>query len=207
MDNVNNLNELWYFMKENIQYGWTNKNHEVRQYGDSRQGEEYFLHSSEETLKSGYGICLDQVEVEKEFCRKKGIQFKTISFNFKNEDGSYKNSGHTFLVANEDGKWKYFERAFEPCLNLVEFESLEEAIATPIACYMSCYDSLKLEDIDFMNIYLNPNYKPGMNTQEIFEIEFSAQNIKEELCSLLKEKYRELNLEETAQTEEKSFEV
>lgn len=192
-NNINNLEELWNFMKNNIKYGWTNNNHEYRDFDDNRKNDEYFIHSAIETISDGYGICMDQVQLEKEFCEFKKIPYTTISFQFKDDKGNYLNYGHTFIIAYEDGEFKYFERAFAPNANIVGFNTLEEAISKSIAYYIMCFDDLKLQSVDNMLLYINPNYKVGMTTKEIFETELNCNNKINEYIEQIKTIIKELS--------------
>lgn len=191
--NINNLDELWDFMKNNIKYGWTNKNHEFRDFNDSRKNDEYFIHSAAETIKDGYGICMDQVQLEKEFCESKKIPYTVVSFQFKDENGNYLSYGHIFIVAHENGEFKYFERAFEPNANIVGFPTLEEAISKPIAYYMMCFDELKMQSVDNMLLYINPEYKAGMKTKEVFETELKCDNKASEYAEQIKRIIKEFS--------------
>ena len=65
--NLKTPDDLWKYMHDNIKYGWTNKNGEFREYNDSRQNEEYYIHSPKETVERKSGICSDQVLLEKDW--------------------------------------------------------------------------------------------------------------------------------------------
>ena len=190
--NIKDLNELWHFMKKNIDYAWTNKKHERRELYDDRMKEEYFIHSAYETIEDGCGICLDQVQLEKEFCEAKKIPYTMVCIQFKDKKDNYLSRGHTFMVAYEDHQYKYFERAFLPCANVVPFDSLEEAIVTVISYYIMCFDDLSIKSVNNMLIYIDPDYKVGMTTQEVFSVEINSENKTSEFSEQIKKKLKEL---------------
>ena len=101
--------QLWKYMHENIKYGWTNKKGEFREYNDSRQHKEYYLHSPQETVERKSGICGDQVLLEKAWFNHHNIENHIISFGFKDDNGKRIGGGHVFLVYIMDGKYYYFE--------------------------------------------------------------------------------------------------
>ena len=128
--------DLWKYMHENIRYGWTNKNGEFREYNDPRQKEEYYFHSPEETVERKSGICGDQVLLEKAWFDYHHIENHIVSFGFKDSTGKRIGGGHIFLLYVMNGKYYYFENAFSPCANIVEFDTLNELIGTAIAAYL-----------------------------------------------------------------------
>ena len=128
--------ELWKYMHENIKYGWTNKNGEFREYNDSRQSKEYYFHSPQETVERKSGICGDQVLLEKDWFNHHNIENHIISFGFKDNIGNRIGGGHVFLIYVINKKYYYFENAFVPCANIIEFDTLDELIGTAIAAYL-----------------------------------------------------------------------
>ena len=168
--------QLWKYMHENIKYGWTNKKGEFREYNDSRQHEEYYLHSPQETVERKSGICGDQVLLEKAWFNHHNIENHIISFGFKDKNGKRIGGGHVFLVYIMDKKYYYFENAFAPCANIVEFDSFNELIGTAIATYLLATNNTDKTDKLFatvdghlsINSSTQQNYKETINDEDIY---------------------------------------
>ena len=125
-------------MHKNIKYGWTNKSGEFREYGDSRMMEEYYFPSPEETVERKSGLCGDQVLLEKMWFDYHKIENHIVQFGFKNDDNKRIGGGHTFLVYVDNGKYYYFENAFAPSANIVEYDNFNELVGTAVAIYLLC---------------------------------------------------------------------
>ena len=169
--------QLWKYMHENIKYGWTNKKGEFREYNDSRQHKEYYLHSPQETVERKSGICGDQVLLEKAWFNHHNIENHIISFGFKDDNGKRIGGGHVFLVYIMDGKYYYFENAFAPCANIIEFNTLKELIGTVIAAYLTATNNTEKTNKLYVTIDghlsigndTNKNYEETINDKDIYE--------------------------------------
>ena len=159
--------DLWHYMHKNIKYGWTNKYGEYRDYGDSRMFEEYYFHSPKETIERKSGLCGDQVLLEKMWFDYKKIENHIITFGFKNNDGKKMGGGHTFLVYIKDNKYYYFENAFMPCANIVEFDSFDELVGTVIASYLIVTNNT--DKINNLFITIDGHIKINSTTQQNYE--------------------------------------
>lgn len=159
--------DLWHYMHENIKYGWTNKKGEFREYGDPRMMEEYYFHSPEETVDRQSGLCGDQVLLEKMWFDHHKIENHIVSFGFKDEKGKRIGGGHTFLVYKDNDKFYYFENAFMPCANIVEFDDFNELVGTAIAMYLLCTNNKDKTDKIFTTI--DGNLSINSNTQQHYE--------------------------------------
>lgn len=159
--------DLWCYMHENTKYGWTNKDGKFREYDDPRKFEEYYFHSPEETVERKSGLCGDQVLLEKMWFDNKKIENHVVTFGFKNDEGKIIGGGHTFLVYVENNKYYYFENAYAPCANIVEFDTFHELIGTAIAAYLIATNNTDKKDKLFVTI--DGYFKINSNTQQDYE--------------------------------------
>lgn len=180
--------DLWRYMHETIKYGWTNKNGEFREYSDPRMLEEYYFHSPEETVERKSGLCGDQVLLEKMWFDHKKIENHIVSFGFKDDEGKKIGGGHTFLVYKENNKYYYFENAFAPCANIVEFDSFNELVGTAIATYLIATNNTDKIDKLFATVdgHLNINSNTQQNYIETINDEDIYNNYREEVNRGLK---------------------
>lgn len=159
--------DLWHYMHENIKYGWTNKDGEFREYGDPRMMEEYYFHSPEETVERKSGLCGDQVLLEKMWFDYHKIENHIVQFGFKNDDGKKIGGGHTFLVYVDNGKYYYFENAFMPSANIIEFDNFKELVGTEIAVYLLCTNNT--DKVDKIYTTVDGHLSINSNTQEHYK--------------------------------------
>lgn len=180
--------DLWHYMHDNIKYGWTNKNGGFREYGDPRMLEEYYFHSPEETVERKSGLCVDQVLLEKRWFDHKKIDNHIVSFGFKDDKGKKNGGGHTFLVYIENNKYYYFENAFAPCANIVEFDSFNELVGTVIATYLIATNNTDKTDKLFATVdgHLSINSNTQQHYIETINDEDIYNNYREEVNKGLK---------------------
>lgn len=86
--------------------------------------EYYYLQSPKELLEKKYGVCWDQVELERHLLEKKNIPSKSyfiIAYDNKIEPT------HTFLVV-ENIKYYWIEHSWEPFRGIWEYNTLKELL-------------------------------------------------------------------------------
>lgn len=124
--------ELLSFMKNNIKYGFIGekdgKIYSPEQEGWGKGGSPaQRLQSPEEILGSGYGICWEQVELEKQWFAKNNFEFKTFLLMF-GKDVSQKNPAHTLLAYKKDNNWYWFENTLDSHNGIHKFDSLDDLV-------------------------------------------------------------------------------
>lgn len=148
------LNQL-----NDIEYGFVDSNKNI--YPDSLKdwssnfSELYRLQSPEELIKNKYGVCWDQVELERFYLAKKNIESKSyfiIAYDNKQEPT------HTFIVVKAD-KYYWLEHSWEPYRGVHEYNSLNELL---IDVKIKFEESLKKQNVRDYKIaiyeYDKPNY-------------------------------------------------
>ena len=138
--------ELYDFMSKNIKYGFCS-NLDKKIYSRLEMNNDllyekllfntYFLQTPEEVLKSGYGICYDQVEFERRWFQTHGYEVKTYYTPYHN---------HAFLIYKDGNTYSIFERSIKKYNGIYSKDSLEEAIEE--------YKKMQLENTDIQDIKL-----------------------------------------------------
>ena len=105
----------------------------------------YKLRVGEDFIKSGYGVCWDFCELEREFFLSKKIEHECYfieSFVNRQEGGPT----HTFALFKENRKWFWFEYAWQFNRGIWQYASKEEALADVLKKFEVFYDR-RLYDI------------------------------------------------------------
>jgi len=160
--NINNPEQLFKFMKENIKYGWvTNKRVVANDKND--MWKEYILLSPSEVLSYGIGTCTDQVEYQRDFFETHNYLFYTYFIQVKRQKDW---PGHAFLIYKSGNKWYWFEHAWEAYQGIHEFNTKEEVLDYVTQSFIKHCSVLKCENNDF---YLSSYDKliPGINHSDI----------------------------------------
>jgi hypothetical protein len=110
-EKIKSPEELAAFLRENNEYGFIAPDGRVCATGEEidEAWEEYALQSPRETIQSGYGVCWDVTELERDWFAKNGYEHKTVFMMFDEEDRGLPT--HTYLAFKKDGKWYWFEHS------------------------------------------------------------------------------------------------
>lgn len=180
-EEIRSPDELLNFMRQNIRYGFVDKGGHIYKDVEEEDAEkawetECIVQDADELIKTGYGTCWDQVELERKWFEENHYLYKTIFIWFELErDGGLPT--HTFLLYKEDKKWFWFEYAFFLYQGIHEFDSKEEAI-----------EYVKEKQLEYaMNSYVIPNEykkylkdceygKPNKNLDVTSYLEFVTSN-------------------------------
>lgn len=156
--------ELYRFMKENIKYGffssWDKKTHSRSEINNDLLYEKllfntYSLQTPEEVLKRGYGICYDQVELERFFFETHGYDVKTYYTPYHN---------HAFLIYRDKNQYCIFERSIKKLNGIYSKNSLEEVL--------NYYKKMQLKDtnIDNIKFYEYQNVEFGCGIYDFIDL-------------------------------------
>ncbi len=124
--------ELLQFMQQNIKYGFVSKTGKIYDNPNSEEWQnDWYLNcivqNGDSLLKTKYGTCWDQVELERKWFEENSYNFKTIYIWFEVNRPSNLPT-HTFLVFEENSKFYWFEHAFYDNQGIHEFETINDAI-------------------------------------------------------------------------------
>ena len=112
---------------DDINYGYLYKGIDIYPHKkwNKKFNEIYKLQINNELEKTKYGVCWDQVELERYYFEKANLNFN--SYFIVNDDNK-KYETHTFIIVNLNNKYYWFEHSFEKYRGIHEFNSLEDAL-------------------------------------------------------------------------------
>jgi hypothetical protein len=121
--------DLLSFMKQNINYGFIGKEgekiyspqHDVWRNGPQPEPK---IQDTEELLKSGYGTCWEQTELERRWFSENNFEFKTLLLMF-GENISSKNPAHALLTYKKEDMWHWFENTLDNYIGIHPFNNLD----------------------------------------------------------------------------------
>ena len=173
---IDNPHELYKFMQIYIKYGfmceldkkiYTRKNTPNSKIYEDLLFNHYYLQKPEEILQSGYGICFDQVELERLWFIKHNYKTFTYYMPFHN---------HTFLIFNINSHYGIFERTLKRINGIYYCDSLNDAL--------NYYQKLQLEDKDLdWELYKYENIPFSINFNEFIS---TVKNDKNKVLRLKK---------------------
>lgn len=136
--------ELYSYMKKNIQYGFISSK-DLKPYVRDEMHHDwlyekllfhtYYLQKPEDLLKSRHGICYDQVELERKWFLEHGYPVWTYYTTYYN---------HAFLIYQDGSRYALYERSIKKYNGIYFFHSLEEAL--------SYYKKIQLENTTLKDI-------------------------------------------------------
>ena len=158
--------EIMKVMSE-IEYGWVDKNKNFHKELGEDFEENYQLQSPSELLKSKVGVCYDQVELERYYFSSHIEKVMTYCIIYEAHD-HHKTRTHTFLVYEKNGKYYWFEHAWEKFQGIHEYPSLMDLFFDVKEKFIP--DQVK-EEIEENTIYFFEYQKPSrhLSAQEFFE--------------------------------------
>ena len=164
---INSPHELLEFMSKNINYGYLGKSGRVYQFDDSDFNEkwfnEYILESKENILKTLYGNCWDQVELERYWFKKHGYEIKTIYEMVKvNYDNNY--PSHSFLIfKDKDGFWNWFENSDYENRGIHKFDSINKLLEYQYSKYLDFLKTFNIKEDEIKEIIFAEFEEPQKN--------------------------------------------
>lgn len=117
----NRLQKIMDKMNE-IQYGYKDIYPDNDENWDNNFQNYYHLQSPNELLKTKFGVCWDQVELERYYFKQNNIN--CMSYFIVEYDGK-EYPTHTFMVVQEDNKYFWFEHSWEPYRGIHEYSTLK----------------------------------------------------------------------------------
>lgn len=157
------LNQL-----NDIEYGYVDKNQNIHsddvKNWDSNFGNKYRLQSPEELIKNKYGLCWDQVELERYYLEQKNIESK--SYFIIAYDGNHEQT-HTFIVVKED-KYYWLEHSWQPYRGIHEYNSLSDLLNDVKTEFEKSVELQNIKDYDLV-IYEYSKPKFNLNCTEFME--------------------------------------
>ena len=121
------MNEVedFYNKIKDIKYGWHDKDNVLHtRLVIDKFRKEYKMQKIANILKSGYAICWEMCELQRNFMERKGIEHKTIFVYLNNSN----NECHTFTSFKLDNDWYWFEASWKGKKGIHKFSSLKDIL-------------------------------------------------------------------------------
>ncbi len=112
-------------LMEDIEYGWVDKKQNKYKIFANNFSQEYRLQSPKEVIKNKIGLCWDQVELERYYFKGNAWNIKTYFMVYY--DGN-KCPTHTFLTYEKNGKYYWFEHAWQIFAGIYEYDTIENLL-------------------------------------------------------------------------------
>lgn len=178
--NFKNLNlttpqKLMEFIKNNLNYGFTYRG---KVYTDDKpdfnenMNKFYKLKKGVNFVKSGYGVCWDFCEFERDFFNQLKIKHECyfiVNFLTRSKGGPT----HTFLIYEQKGKWYWFEYAWFNYRGIWEYNSKEEALKDIVSKFIN----LNATNYNHTELYITQKAKAGLDTYNFCEHCFNGQKV------------------------------
>lgn len=111
---------------KDINYGWHDKKGKVHEHlSEGNYQKNFKMQNIKEIKKSNYAVCWEMCELERNYFKKRKINYKTI-FSILTEDKNF--PCHTFLVFEYQKKWYWFEASWKGKKGIHEYNTLEEIL-------------------------------------------------------------------------------
>ncbi len=165
--NLKTPKDLMNYFQTNMKYGFTYRKKvftDMQQDFQKNMDRFYKLRVGDDFLKSGYGVCWDFCELEREFFLSKSIEHECFfieSFVNRQEGGPT----HTFALFQENGKWFWFEYAWAFYRGIWQYSSKQEALKDVVEKFKEFYDR-KLFDV---GVYKTKRICKRLDTFEFVE--------------------------------------
>ncbi len=161
---IKTVQDLYDFLDSNIKYGYLGKSGRVYHYGDedfdNSWKEEYILEDKNDLLRTGYGNCWDQVELERAWFKERNYELKTI-FEMVSLDYDNDYPTHTFLVYKDGDYWYWFEHADYDNRGIHKYDSLDELLDDQYSRYLKLLKAYDITDEEINNIIFTEYDEPN----------------------------------------------
>ncbi len=163
-----------------IEYGWVDENG-VKHYKLEPVlfSQIYMLQTPEELIKSRLGVCWDQVELQRYYFSKTNLVFHSYDIVYIDKN---KMPNHTFFVYEENGKYYWFEHAFEKYKGIHEFNDLKSLLLEVKESFVTTELKDNYDD-NLLNLFEYDRPKEHLYCTECYEHFMSGKNI----TSMIKE--------------------
>ena len=175
-DKIDSPHELLDFMSKNINYGYLGKSGRVYHCDDNDFNDnwfdDYILESKDDILKTLYGTCWDQVELERYWFDKKDYEVKTIFQMVKlNYNNNYPT--HSFLIfRDKNDNWNWFENSDYENRGIHKFESIDKLLKYQYDKYLELLKTFNISDDEINKIIFTEFTKPVRNISAPDYLEF-----------------------------------
>ena len=173
--NIKSPQELLVFM-DDIRYGWLTcgnevilgkrggvwayeKNDKIVESENSMWLNQKIM-SARGIVKYKLGICVDQVELERDFFESNNYKYEIYDIAYRTENSR---SGHAFLVFKDSDGWSYFEHSSSNNRGINKFKNKTTCLKYAVDCFMKNH---QLKDEQTIELRKTPESFSGMNQKK-----------------------------------------
>lgn len=161
-------------LMDSIAYGWCDSEGKFYNNLSSDNCVEYKLLKPRDIIKRGFGVCWDQVELERYYLRSNKLNIKTCFLYY--EDG-INDESHTFLTYQKGNKYYWFEHAWNEFKGIHEYETMDELIQDVKDKFVLKVVKNEL-DMEKLHCYVYDKPKVELSVDEFYEHCKSGEEIK-----------------------------
>lgn len=160
---INTPYELSTYMHFNIAYKWMDQAGELHDELGPMMDTEYSLMTPQEVLENQCGICVDQVELERDWFEKHNYQYEVLNIQIFRENDA---PGHVFLIYFENGKWRWFENAWSTYKGIHSYATREDLIEA-IKYRFIVQNNILEQELDNLKVDTFPKYPSHFSYEQM----------------------------------------
>jgi len=151
-------------LMHSINYGWMDSDGKLYDCLNKDNCSNYKLLKAKDIIKNGFGICWDQVEVERFYLRNNKINLRTL---FMYYDDGIDDESHTFLTYQKSDKFYWFEHAWMEYSGIHEYSDFNDLIQDVKNKFLLKIGNSVVNDRLHCYIYKKP--KIGLSIGDFYE--------------------------------------
>lgn len=163
--------ELSSYMHFNIAYKWMDQSGTFHEELDSKMYTEFSLMSLQEVVDNHCGICVDQVELERDWFEKHNYQYEVLNIQIFRENDA---PGHTFLIYFENDEWHWFENAWMDNKGIHSYPTREQLIED-IKGKFIVQNSILERELESLKIETFPKYPSHSSYEQMDNYEIQKK--------------------------------
>ena len=154
------LNNI-YNILEDIQYGYIYDGVDISD-DQYKFGNYYRLLDPNDLLNIKYGVCWDQVELERKLFDDNNIVYKSYFIYLNDHDGL---PSHTFMVIKDNDEYIWFEHSWYDYKGIHKYNSLDELFEDVINKFIKSHEGIIFDEL-LLYEYDKPKY--GITCEEFY---------------------------------------
>lgn len=155
--------ELFIYMHFNIAYKWMDQTGRFHEQLNPKMYQEYSLMTPQEVVNNHCGICVDQVELERDWFEKHNYQYEVLNIQIFRENDA---PGHVFLVYFENDEWHWFENAWGDNKGIHSYATREELIEA-VKHKFIVQNNIYEQELDNLTIATFPKYPSHFSYEQM----------------------------------------
>ena len=161
-ESIQTPQELSEFMSL-LEYKWMDQNYTFHKELTPNMYTEFSLMTPQEVIENQCGICVDQVELERDWFQKHNYQYEVLNIQIFRQDSA---PGHVFLIYLENNNWYWFENAWGEYQGIHSYPTKEKLIED-IKNKFILQNNILTEELENLKIMMFPKYPAHYSYQQM----------------------------------------